>query len=309
MLDNRHSSIIFDPDNVKRTDYVEKREINHSTLYRFDAPFRLFHVDVGNLEFLGKNAAFSQYVLVLVDLFSSKVYTYPMKSRKQIRQKLEQFYEEVANKKKGKKMKLQVEQEFQQVRIKDLNELNNVEMFSTSLTGGKAFAAEQKIRERKTIISKLNSQKLKITPKKIIEISTTNMNIQSSKKYGFSPEEVESRALKSERFRTLYNMHRIEKTDKLNQRQDRYNKKKYSKKRKKLRENLNIGERVYVLAERIKKKSAPGKFYKQSVQNISFFKKKQMIGGIRYYWTKSPLTNLPKHFSRSELFALKSNFL
>ena len=140
MLDNRHSSIIFDPDSVKRTDYVEKREINHSTLYRFDAPFRLFHVDVGNLEFLGKNAAFSQYVLVLVDLFSSKVYNYPMKSRKQIRQKLEQFYEEVANKKKGKKMKLQVEQEFQQVRIKDLNELNNVEMFSTSLTGGKAFA-------------------------------------------------------------------------------------------------------------------------------------------------------------------------
>ena len=52
---------------------------------------------------------------------------------------------------------------------------------------------------------------------------------------------------------------------------DRYDPKKYSKKRKKLRENLNIGERVYVLAERIKKKSAPGKFYKQSVQNIRFF--------------------------------------
>ena len=68
-------------------------------------------------------------------------------------------------------------------------------------------------------------------------------------------------------------MHRIEKTDKLNLRIDRYDQKKYSKKRKKLRENLNIGERVYVLAERIRKKSAPGKFYKQSVQNISFFNK------------------------------------
>ena len=54
-------------------------------------------------------------------------------------------------------MKLQVDQEFQQVRIKDLNDLNNVEMFSTSLRGGKAFAAEQKIRELKTRIAKLAS--------------------------------------------------------------------------------------------------------------------------------------------------------
>ena len=44
-------------------------------------------------------------------------------------------------------------------------------------------------------------------------------------------------------------------------------------KRKKFRENLNIGEKVYILAERIKKKTAPGKFYKQSVQNISYFNK------------------------------------
>ena len=68
-------------------------------------------------------------------------------------------------------------------------------------------------------------------------------------------------------------MHRLEKSDKLNQRQDRYDKKKYDKKRKKLRENLTIGEKVYVLAERIKKKSTPGKFYKTSVQNISYFNK------------------------------------
>ena len=164
-------------------------------------------------------------------------------------------------------MKLQVDQEFQQIKIKDLNRQNNVEMFSTSLRGGEAFDAEQKIRELKTRISTLKRQKLKITPKKIIEISTANMNIQPSKKYGFSPEEVESRALTSERFRTLYNMHRIEKTYKLNKRMDRYDRKKYLKKRKKLRENLNIGERMYVLAERIKKKSAPGKFYKVCTEN------------------------------------------
>ena len=170
-------------------------------------------------------------------------------------------------------MKLQVDQEFQQVKIKDLNDLNNVEMFSTSLRGGKAFDAEQKIRELKTRIAKLNSQKLKISPRRIIEMSTENMNIQPSKKYGFSPEEVEKKALKNERFRTVYNMHRLDRTQKLNIRQGRYDKQKYLRKRKKLSDKLNIGERVYVLAERIKKKSAPAKFYKQLVQNITYFNK------------------------------------
>ena len=68
-------------------------------------------------------------------------------------------------------------------------------------------------------------------------------------------------------------MHRLERTNKINQRQDRYDKKKFVRKQKKLTEELFIGEKVYVLAERIKKKSAPGKFYKQSVQNISYFNK------------------------------------
>ena len=142
------------------------------------------------------------------------------------------------------------------------------------------------------------------------------MNIQPSKKYGISPDEVESRALKIEKFTTLYNMHRIEKTGKLNIRMDRYDQKKYSKK-KKLQQDLKIDEKVNLLAERIKTKSAPGKFYKQSVQNISYFnkeivytiRKKQMIDGIRYYWVRSPINDLPKGFLRTELFAIKSNFL
>ena len=224
---------VFEPENVNRTDCVEKREIDDSTLYSFNAPFQLLHADIANLEFLGKNATFPQYVLVIVDLFSSKVYTYSMKSRKQIRQKLEQFYRDVKSKRKGRKIRLQVDQEFQQVKIKDLNELYNVTMFSTSLRGGKAFAAEQKI-ELKTRIAKLKSQKLKISPKKIIETSLANMNIRPSAKYGFSPEEVEKRALECERFKVLYNMHRLEKTNKLNQRQDRYNKKKIHAKMKKI---------------------------------------------------------------------------
>ena len=62
-------------------------------------------------------------------------------------------------------MRLQVDQEFQQLKINELNKQNNVQMFTTSLRGGKAFAAEQKIKELKARISKLRSEKLKLTPK------------------------------------------------------------------------------------------------------------------------------------------------
>ena len=54
------------------------------------------------------------------------------------------FYDEVRSKRKGKRMRLQVDNEFQQVKIKDLNDKNSADMFTSSLRGGKAFAAEQK---------------------------------------------------------------------------------------------------------------------------------------------------------------------
>ena len=68
-------------------------------------------------------------------------------------------------------------------------------------------------------------------------------------------------------------MHRIEKTKKLHDRLDRYNRKLYSAKRKKLREDVMVGEKVLVLAERVRKKAAPVKFYKPSVQNICYINK------------------------------------
>ena len=55
-------------------------------------------------------------------------------------------------------MRLQVNNEFQQVWIKNLKNQNNVEMFTSSIWGGKAFAGEQKIKELKTRMAKLNAQ-------------------------------------------------------------------------------------------------------------------------------------------------------
>ena len=298
-------------------DFIKKWEIDRSTLYSFDELFQLVHADVENLEFLGSSATTPRYVFLSVDLYSWKVHVYPMRSRKQILQKIALFYDEIKNKRKNKLMTLQVNSEFQQVRIKDLNEMNNVEMFTTSAHRGKAFAAEQKIKELKTRISKLNAQKQNISSTKIILNSAINMNNVPSEKYGLTPEEIEKKSISNERFRTIFNMHPIERTELIHDRLTRYDKKKYDRTKKKLRENLNINEKVLVLAERIRKKSAPGKSSKQSVQNISYFnkekvffiRKKQKIDKISYYWLKdSQNKKLTKRFQRNEFFAVNNNF-
>ena len=90
-------------------DYVEKRDIDISTLYSIDGPFQLVHADIGNSEILGKSATHPKYCLVVVDLFMSKIYTYPMRSRRLLAKKLNKLYIEVAQKTNKKKMRLQVD--------------------------------------------------------------------------------------------------------------------------------------------------------------------------------------------------------
>ena len=83
-----------------RLDYVEEREIDRSTVYSFNSPFQLMHADIANLEFLGKSATVPKYALLIVDLFLSKVYVYPMQLRKQLLKYLNIFYVHVQIKNK-----------------------------------------------------------------------------------------------------------------------------------------------------------------------------------------------------------------
>ena len=86
-----------------------------------------------------------------------------------------------------------------------------------------------------------------------------------------------------------------------------------------MREELNVSEKVLILAERIRKKSAPIKFYKQTAQSISYFNKenvftirnKKKIDKKANYWLKDTKTNkhLLKRFQRDELISLVNNFI
>ena len=83
-----------------------------------------------------------------------------MRNRDLLTKKLQLFYQHIQLKRKGN-MRLQVNLEFQKNDIKELNKKHNVEMFPTKVRGGKAFAAEQKIRELKKRVSKLSLIKSK----------------------------------------------------------------------------------------------------------------------------------------------------
>ena len=134
------------------TPFVNKRSnIDHSTLYSISKPFELLHADIADLRFLAKSAVDPKYCLLIVDLFTSKIYVYPMKNRSLLAKKLKLFHEDIKQKRTGR-MRLQTDLEFKQNQIKKLNNEFNVEIFHTKVRGRKAFAAKQKIREFKKIL-------------------------------------------------------------------------------------------------------------------------------------------------------------
>ena len=245
-----------------------------------------------------------------------------MKKRNLLKKKMELFYEEVNHKRK-EKMRLQTDLEFQQNEIKKLNKKYNVEMFSTRVRGGKAFAAEQKIREFKKLLLKIKSlykkNGMRVKLNELIKKTTTNMNKTKTSKYQIEPEYVEKKSLEDDNFREKFDFYRIEKVGKNNKRIKRYIIKKDANKRK-LREPLAIGEKVLVLSERLKKKDAPGKLYKPTTQNKSFFNKDKIfivkkrvktLTDSLYYWVaEENSTKINKfRFVRQELYALERQWM
>ena len=131
-------------------------------------------------------------------------------------------------------------------------------MFSSKTRGGKAFAAEQKIREFKILLFKSKrlhkaTKSKRLDSKKLIINAVQNMNNTNSQKYGYPPETVEKKSL-SDIFREIYDFHRIVKFSKDAARYKCNDIRLDKKSRKKLRSPLLIGEKVLVLAERLKKK-------------------------------------------------------
>ena len=96
-------------------------------------------------------------------------------------------------------MHLQTDLEFNQNKINTLNKNFDVKMFHTKITGGKAFAAEQKIREfKKILLRSKRFEKLKrkkIRPNQLIRNAAENMKKTVSAKYVIALENIEEKSL------------------------------------------------------------------------------------------------------------------
>ena len=116
-----------------------------------------------NLCWYGRYSIFSKSA---VDLFTSK--TYPVKSRHLLAQKNGTFYQNVQPKPKkvakNERRRLQTDFQFQQNEIKRLHQKYNVEMFSSLMRGGKAYAAKQKIREFRKLLFKSRKAHRQLLP-------------------------------------------------------------------------------------------------------------------------------------------------
>ena len=94
------------------TPFVNKKlNIDHSTLYNISKPFELLHADIADLRFLAKSPVDPKYCLLVVDLFTSKIYVYPMRNRSLLAKKLKLFYEDIMQKRTGR-MRLQTDLDF-----------------------------------------------------------------------------------------------------------------------------------------------------------------------------------------------------
>ena len=206
-LDLEDKNVSYERKNTKAkisfyTPFVEQRkDIDRlPALYNsIKAPFKLVHADVANIRFFSKSAFHPKHSLLAMDLFTSKTYVYPTKSRNLLARKLEPFYQDIQPKRQqiaqNEKMRLQTGLEFQQNEIKKLNQKYNVEMFSSRVRGGKGYTAEQKIREFKKLLFRSKwLHKATCTKrfglKKLIRKATKNMNSTCLQKYSYAPDAV-----------------------------------------------------------------------------------------------------------------------
>ena len=118
-------------------------------------------------------------------------------------------------------------------------------------------------------------------------------------------------------FQEVYDFMRIKKIENNQMRNDKYHQK-IDRRKRTLRNPLNLDKKVLVLAERLKKKDTPGNLYKASTDNIPFFnrnriftiyKRAKLETGTYLYWVEEGGKNIKGSFLRQELFALNKQFV
>ena len=169
-------------------------------------------------------------------------------------------------------------------------------------------------------MKKKEKKKNRLKPTELIKKAAQNMNETISTKYQLAPETIEKKSLNpndGKYFQEIYDFMRIKKIENNQMRKAKYDQK-IDRRKKTLRSPLNLDEKVLVLAERLKKKDAPGNLYKASTDNIPFFnrnriftifKRAKLNNDTYLYWVEEDGKKIGGRLLRQELFALNNQFL
>ena len=145
------------------------------------------------------------------------------------------------------------------------------------------------------------------------------MNETISTKYGFAPETIEKRSLNQKDgpyFNELYDFVRLRKVEKNQIRNAKYNQK-IDRRKRTLRSPLNLSEKVFVLAERLKRIDAPSKLFKALTKNMpcfnrnrifTIYKRAKLNNGSYLYWVEEDGKKIKGRFLRQELFVINNQF-
>ena len=118
-------------------------------------------------------------------------------------------------------------------------------------------------------------------------------------------------------FQEVYDFHRLVKVKENRDQTERFNAK-VDRRKKRLRDPLELGETVFIFAELLRKKDAPGRLYKSTRENKSFFNRdrtfiiseRSKLNNSNYlYWLKENSRKIKNSFLRQEPFALKNQFV
>ena len=206
-----------------------------------------FQADLADITYLRPTAHEPKYVLVVVDVYSQRVYLYGLYKKDKTIDAFRQFVSDTENvRDKGVQVYVQTDEgtEFFNRPLLRLFEDNGIRLFTTKMNRGHAFMAEQKIRELKKKMTKLKSLTPKLSIAKTLKLVETNMNITRIGYMDLSPTEIEKEIVDPDQnaLRKLYVGKRI--TDQ-RARHNRYNLKK--DKRKKMSKPLEVGDLVYIV--------------------------------------------------------------
>ena len=70
------------------TPFLEKtKKIIRAMLYSFNGPFQALQADIASISFLGRSAVDPKFCLLFVDIFTSNIYTYPIKKKESFSKK------------------------------------------------------------------------------------------------------------------------------------------------------------------------------------------------------------------------------